>query len=118
MSTSDSVAIRTWPMACVPVNAPSEYCSPTASASPRSLTISSELPIDSTSALGTSSMKSTSVFRSPVYLTTVRNAYSVSASTDSISPPARLMRDSTSLRCLSSRAWNSKSRGSLASASL
>ncbi len=65
MSTSDSVAIRAWPMAWVPTNSPSPYSSETVSASPRSLTISSERPSDSTSVWRTRSTPSTSGFRSP-----------------------------------------------------
>ena len=65
MSTSDSVAIRACPIACVPTKSPSPYSSETVSASPRSLTISSERPSDSTSVCRTRSTASASSFRSP-----------------------------------------------------
>jgi len=48
--TADSVAMRVWPMPCVPRKVPSPYCSDTRVASPRSLISSSALPKERTSA--------------------------------------------------------------------
>ena len=44
MSTSDSVAMRVWPMACVPLN-PAAVLLETRAASPRSLISSSAVPM-------------------------------------------------------------------------